>query len=58
LTGIDGGPATQAQDRLQAPDAPLPDVWTALDQEYFVEWQVADVAMLTGSRDRGEVNSL
>jgi hypothetical protein len=42
LTGIDGAirPRTLPSHPL---DGPLPDVLVALANEFFVEWQVADV---------------
>lgn len=42
MTGIDGAIRTRNLSSQPA-DGPLPDVLVALANEYFVEWQVADV---------------
>jgi hypothetical protein len=61
LTGIDGAITFPLQGRPQPLDGPLPDVLVSFDDEYFVEWQVAEVADVA-ERARfggeGEVNSL
>jgi len=48
LTGIDGAATTGLpfQDQPASMDRPLPDVLASLEAEYFVEWQVADIAPL------------
>jgi hypothetical protein len=58
LTGIDGGTAAELRDRIDPLAAPLPDMWTAFEAEFFVEWQVADRAPHRGPAGAGEVNSL
>jgi hypothetical protein len=42
LTGIDGALRIRTTPS-QPSDGPLPDVMVALANEYFVEWQVADM---------------
>ncbi len=56
MTGTDGVVTLPLYGRPQPADGPFSDV-LAFDAEYFVEWQVADVAPLS-SRDGREVNSL
>ena len=49
MTGIDDGAATagfQFQDHAASMDQQLPDVLATLEAEYFVDWQVADIAPL------------
>lgn len=59
MTGIDGGgTAARLQDRTRTLDGPLPDVWTAFEAEFFVEWQVADGTAVVGPSAGGEANSL
>ena len=57
MTGTDGALALPLYGRPQPLDGSLPDVLVTFDSEYFVEWQVADVAPLS-SREGREVNSL
>jgi hypothetical protein len=45
LTGNDGALSLPLYGRPQPLDGPLPDVLVAFDDEYFVEWQVAPVAV-------------
>ena len=42
MTGFDGAAIRPHSTRPEPLDGPLPDVFTAFDDEYFVEWQVAD----------------
>ena len=44
MTGIDGAAILPLPVRPQPLDGPLPDVFTAFDDEFFVEWQVAEAA--------------
>lgn len=44
MTGIDGAATAPLNVRPRPVDGPLPDVFTAFDNEFFVEWQVAVVA--------------
>ena len=47
MTGIDGATTSLPfQDQPASMDRPLPDVLATLEAEYFVEWQVADIAPL------------
>lgn len=48
MTGTDGTTTFPPQD--QPLDDAVPDVVAALDAEYFVEWQVADIAPLSRLR--------
>ncbi len=57
MTGTDGALTLPLYGRPQPLDGSLPDVLVTFDSEYFVEWQVADVAPLS-SREAREVNSL
>ena len=58
MTGIDGGTAARLLDRTQSLDAPLPDMWTAFEAEFVVDWQVPDGTSFAGAPGRGEPNSL
>ncbi len=58
MTGIDGGTAARLQDRTESLDAPFPDVWTAFEAEFVVEWQVCDGTSFAGPPGSGELNSL
>jgi hypothetical protein len=49
LTGTDGAHALSLYGRPGALDVPNVDVLVASDDEYFVDWQVADIAPLTRS---------
>jgi len=46
LTGIDGPVIRPLHLRTPALEGPLPDVFTAFDEEFFVDWQVADAGPL------------
>jgi hypothetical protein len=46
LTGTDGALTLPLYGRPQPLDGPIPDVLVTFDNEYFVEWQVADIAPL------------
>ena len=48
MTGIDGATTTSFpfQDQPASMDRPLTDLLASLEAEYFVEWQVADIAPL------------
>lgn len=48
MTGIDGAATASLHfpDHAASVDHPLPDVLATLEAEYFVEWQVADIAPL------------
>ena len=48
MTRIDGVATTSLpfQDQPVSMDRPLPDALASLEAEYFVEWQVADIAPL------------
>ncbi len=46
MTGIDGAATFPFHDEPPPIDRPLPDVLATLEAEYFVEWQVADIAPL------------
>lgn len=59
MTGIRGATTTSPfQDRSESVDRPLPDVLATLEAEYFVEWQVADLAPFAHDATSGESNSL
>ena len=45
MTGIDGAEIRPLYARPEPLDGPMPDVFIAFDDEFFVEWQVADVGM-------------
>ena len=47
MTGIDGATTSLPfRDHAASMDQSLPDVLATLEAEYFVEWQVADIAPL------------
>ena len=47
MTGIDGATASfHLQEHAEPLDQQLRDVLATLEAEYFVEWQVADIAPL------------
>ena len=48
MTGIDGSATASFhfQDHAASMDRPLTDLLASLEAEYFVEWQVADIAPL------------
>jgi hypothetical protein len=55
LTGTDGAITLPLQGRPQPLDGPLPDVLGTFGAEYFVEWQVADIAPVpdfAGTREK------
>ena len=59
MTGIDGAATSFFPSRDPEPmDRPLPDVLATLEAEYFVEWQVADIAPFMSYASCGEVSSL
>lgn len=60
MTGIDGAATTMFpfQDHSASMDRPLPDVLATLEAEYFVEWQVADIAPFASYAASGDANSL
>jgi hypothetical protein len=55
---MNGGTAANLQDRTPPLDAPLPDVWTAFEADFVVEWQVPDGSTFGGPSGGGELNSL
>ena len=58
MTGIDGAATTFFPFRDPEPmDRPLPDVLATLEAEYFVEWQVADIAPLAHCSPSGDASS-
>ena len=58
MTGIDGSTTASLQDRSQNLDAPCPDVWTAFEAEFVVEWQVPERTAFPGPSGGLEVNPL
>ena len=60
MTGIDGAAMTMFPFHDGSPpiDRPLPDVLATLEAEYFVEWQVADIAPFVRYASAGEPNPL
>jgi hypothetical protein len=44
LTGTDDAAIRPLPVGSQPLDGPLPDVFASFDDEFFVEWQVADIA--------------
>jgi hypothetical protein len=58
LTGIDGAAILPLHDRPPSMDRALPDALATLEAEYFVEWQVADIAPFVRYASAGEPNSL
>ena len=57
MTGIDGATILPLPDRPPSIESPLPDPLAALEAEYFVEWQVADIAPFVRYASAGEPNS-
>lgn len=60
MTGIDGAATTtfSLHDQSASMDRPLPDVLATLEAEYFVEWQVADIAPFASFASSGEATSV
>ena len=58
MTGIDGATILPLHDRPPSMEPPLPEVLATLEAEYFVEWQVADIAPFGRYASAGEPNSL
>lgn len=58
MTGIDGATILPLQDRPPSMERPLPDPLATLEAEYFVEWQVTDIAPFVRYASAGEPNSL